>query len=259
MRGDQELQAIYVMWLRQMKRFIRSKSRMVAIIIQPLFFLVILGSGLRAAMLPGMEGTDYLQFLAPGIISMAILFSSMFAGISVLWDKQFGFLQEVLVAPISRMSIIIGRTLGGATTALIQGLIILIIAFGMGIQITSVTGLFLTLVFMALIAFTAVGFGLVLASKMEDFQGFQIIMNLLVMPLLFLSSAFFPIQSNPDLPELLRTISYANPMFYMVDGLRGSFTGVDNVLSPLTNLAIVFVICLIMMSLGSYFFSKSEA
>jgi len=206
-----------------------------------------------------MEGTDYLQFLAPGIIAMAILFSSMFAGISVLWDKQFGFLQEVLVAPISRMSIIIGRTLGGATTALIQGFIILIIAFGLGIQITSVTGFFLTVIFMTLIAFTAVGFGLVLASKMEDFQGFQVIMSLLIMPLLFLSSAFFPIQANPDLPELLRTISYANPMFYMVDGLRGSFTGVDNVLPPLTNLAIVFVICLIMMGLGSYFFSKSEA
>ncbi|MCK5112700.1 MAG: ABC transporter permease, partial [Thermoplasmatales archaeon] len=107
-----EFQAIYIMWLRQMKRFIRSRGRLIATIVQPLFFLVILGSGLRSAVIPGMVGDDYLAFLAPGIIAMTILFSSMFTGISVLWDKQFGFLQEVLVAPVSRFSIIIGRTLG---------------------------------------------------------------------------------------------------------------------------------------------------
>ncbi len=247
------------MWLRQMKHFIRSKSRMVASIIQPLFFLIILGSGFRAAIMPGMTG-DYIHFLAPGIIAMAIMFSSMFTGVSVLWDKQFGFLQEVLVAPISRLSIIIGRTLGGATTALIQGFIILIIALGFGINVSSIVGLFLTLIFMVLIAFTAVGFGLIIASKMEDFHGFQIIMNLLIMPLLFLSSAFFPTVTSPQSPLWLVIISYLNPMFYMVDGLRGSLTGLDNAaLPPLFNLFIVFVICLFMMTLGSYFFSKSEA
>lgn len=258
MLGD-ELQAIYIMWLRQLKRFTRSKSRIIGMIVQPLFFLIILGSGLRGAVLPGMGGTDYMQFLAPGVIAMAILFSSMFTGISVLWDKQFGFLQEVLVAPISRFSIIFGRTLGGATTALIQGLIILIIAFALGIKASSVTGLLLTLVFMVLIAFTAVGFGLVIASKMEDFQGFQIIMNLIILPLFFLSSALFPIATNPELPEIVRNLSYANPLFYMVDGIRGSFTSQDIVaLPPLINLGIVFLIMMIMMGLGSYFFSKSE-
>ena len=115
-----EFQAIYVMWLRQMKRFVRAKSRIVASIVQPLFFLFILGSGFRVATFEGVSG-DYLHFLAPGIITMAIMFSSMFTGVSVLWDKQFGFLQEVLVAPIKRTSIILGRTLGGATTALLQG------------------------------------------------------------------------------------------------------------------------------------------
>jgi len=253
-----EFQAIYVMWLRQMKRFIRSKSRVISTIVQPLFFLFILGSGLRGAMLPGMAGTDYMQFLAPGIIMMAIMFSSMFTGISVLWDKQFGFLQEVLVAPISRFSIIIGRTLGGATIALIQGFVILVIALVLGVQITSMTGLLLTIIFMILIAFTAVGFGLIIASKMEDFQGFQIIMTLFIMPLFFLSSALFPIATNPELPAELITISFANPLFYMVDGLRGSFTGVDNLFPPLWNLIIVFGICFVTMGLGSYFFSKSE-
>ena len=254
-----EFQAIYIMWLRQMKRFIRSRGRLIATIVQPLFFLVILGSGLRSAVMPGMVGDDYLAFLAPGIIAMAILFSSMFTGISVLWDKQFGFLQEVLVAPVSRFSIIIGRTLGGATIALIQGFIILFIAFGLGVPIAGISGLLLTIVFMVLSAFTAVGFGLVIASKMENFQGFQIIMNLIIMPLLFMSSAFFPIATNPDIPNIIAKLSFFNPLFYMVDGIRGSLTGLNYVVDPLVNLVIVLGICIFMLGLGSYFFSKSEA
>jgi ABC-2 type transport system permease protein len=252
-----ELQAVYVMWLRQMKRFIRSKSRIVSSVVQPLFFLVILGSGFSAARFSGLN-IPYIDFLSPGIIAMAILFSSMFAGISILWDKQFGFLQEVLVAPVKRISIIIGRTLGGATTALIQGLLILLISIVIGIHISDLYGVILTLVFMVLIAFSAVGFGLVLASKMDDFQGFQLIMNLIIMPLLFLSSAFYPVNSAGT-PEILSRIVLFNPLFYMVDGLRGSLIGSGNVFSPMFNLIIVSVICVIMMSLGSYFFSKSEA
>jgi len=253
-----EFQAIYVMWLREMKRFVRSKSRLVVTVVQPLFFLVILGSGLRAAVMPGMMGDDYLTFLAPGIIAMAILFSSMFTGISVLWDKQFGFLQEVLVAPISRLSIIIGRTLGGATISLIQGFIIFAIAIFLGVPIASVSSLLFTIIFMVLLAFTAVGFGLVIASKMSDFQGFQIIMNLLLMPLLFLSSAFFPIATNLGFPPIIRTLVFLNPLFFMVDGLRGSLTGMNYYFLPVVDFLVVLVICVAMMGLGSYFFSKSE-
>lgn len=246
------------MWLRAMKRFIRSKSRVVAMIVQPLFFLVILGSGLRSAVMPGVMGDDYLAYLAPGIIAMAILFSSMFTGISVLWDRQFGFLQEVLVAPISRFSIIIGRTLGGATLALIQGYIILIISFALGVPINGLMGLIVTIGFMVLLAFTAVGFGLAIASKIENFQGFQIIVNLIIMPLLFTSSAFFPIASNPELPDIIVRLSYFNPLFYMVDGIRGSLIGVDNLVDPLINFIIVLAICIFTLGLGAYFFSRYE-
>ncbi len=253
--NTRELQAIYIMWLRQLKRFARSKSRVVSTIIQPLFFLFILGSGFRNAMIPGMAGNDFMLFLVPGIITMAILFSSMFTGLSVLWDKQFGFLQEVLVAPISRTSIIIGRTLGGATTALIQGFIILLIAIGLGVTIAGVTGLLLTILFMIFIAFTAVGFGLLVASKMENMEGFGLIMNLLILPLLFLSSAFFPVAANPT----LQTIAMVNPLFYMVDGLRGSLLGMDNIFPPLLDLGIVVLISLLMMGIGTYLFNKSEA
>jgi len=251
-----EFQAIYVMWLRQMKRFYRAKSRIIASIVQPLFFLFILGSGFRVATFAGIEG-DYIHFLAPGIITMAIMFSSMFTGVSVLWDKQFGFLQEVLVAPISRFSIIFGRTLGGATTALIQGFIILFISLALGVQISSIFGFILTLIMMVLVSFTSVGFGLIFASKMNDFQGFQVIMNLLIMPLFFLSSAFFPI--GESLPGWLRTIAFVNPLFYMVDGMRGSLTGMNNIFPPLVDFSIVLAICIVMMGLGSYFFSRTES
>lgn len=253
-----DLQAIYVMWIRQMKKFVRSKSRIVVTIVQPLFFLFILGSGFSSITMPGLnENIEFIHFFAPGIVAMSILFSSMFAGMSVLWDKQFGFLQEVLVAPVSRFSIIVGRTLGGATTALIQGFIIFIIAIAIGTPISGVIGFILAIIFMILIAFSAVGFGLILASKMQDFQSFPIIMNLIIMPLLFLSSAFFPVAEN----KTLLTIAYFNPMFYMVDGLRGSMIGLDNsvIQNPLINLVIVLIICILMLFLGSYLFSKSEA
>lgn len=254
--NQKDFQAIYMLWLRQMKRFLRSKSRVVTTIVQPLFFLFILGFGFNLAVFPGMEGS-YINFLAPGIIAMAILFSSMFTGVSVLWDKQSGFLQEVLVAPVSRLSIVIGRTIGGATIALFQGFIIMIIAIALGVPVAGFQGLLLTIIIMILLSFTAVGFGLILASKMRDFEGFQSIMSLILMPLLFLSSMFYPI--NESLPGWLRILSYCNPLFYMVDGIRGSFTGVNYVLDPLVNLGIILVLCIVIMGLGTYFFNKSEA
>jgi ABC-2 type transport system permease protein len=239
-----------------MKRFFRAKSRVLSTIVQPLFFLFILGFGFNIAVFPGMQGS-YINFLAPGIIAMAILFSSMFTGVSVLWDKQSGFLQEVLVAPVSRLSIVIGRTFGGATIALFQGFIIMIIALVLGVPIVDFQGLLLTIVIMVLLSFTAVGFGLIIASKMRDFEGFQSIMSLILMPLLFLSSAFYPI--NDSLPGWLLILSYCNPLFYMIDGIRGSLTGVNNVLHPLVDLGIILAVCIIIMGLGTYFFNKSEA
>jgi len=256
MNRQREMQAIYVMWLRQMKRFIRAKSRIVGTIVQPLFFLFILGFGFNIATFPGMTG-NYLHFLAPGIVAMTILMSSMFTGVSVLWDRQFGFLQEVLVAPVSRLSIIIGRTLGGATIALLQGFIILIIALAMGVGVVGIGGLLLAILIMVLLSFTAVGFGLVIASVIKDFEGFQVIMNLILMPLLFLSSAFFPIVESS--PAWLKAISLVNPLFYMVDGIRGSLTEANALFPPLFDLALIALMCVIIMGLGSYLFSKSEA
>jgi len=247
---------VYVLWQREIRRFLRAPSRIIGFLVQPLFLLVILGFGLGVAVFPGMT-TGYLSFLAPGIIAMAIMFSSIYTGVSVLWDRQFGFLQEVLVAPVSRFSIILGRTFGGATLALIQGFIILGISLAMGITVTGLLGFGLTVVMMVLISFTAVGFGLISASLIKDFQGFQVIMNLILMPLFFLSSAFFPL--GPSLPEWLRSIALVNPLLYMVDGVRGSLTQANMLFSPLLDLAVVLILCSVVMALGSYLFNRSEA
>jgi len=248
-------QAVYVMWLRQMKRFIRDKGRLLSSIIQPFFFLSVLGLGLGSARFPGMPtGIEYIDIITPGIITMSILFPSVFVGVSVLWDKQFGFLQEVLVAPVSRLSIVVGRTLGGATTALIQGLIVLIISTFLGVSFNLSPALLLAFVFMSLISFIAIGFGLIIASKLETIEAFQFIVSLFIFPLLFLSSPFSPIDS---LPSWLKTIAFINPITYGVDGLRASL--INYSYFPLyIDLGVLLALSIIMMFLGSYFFSRSE-
>ncbi|MEM3921991.1 MAG: ABC transporter permease [Nitrososphaerota archaeon] len=250
-----ELQAIYVMWLRHVKLFARARSRLIANIIQPFFFLAFLGIGLRPMSLPGMpSGLSYLDFLAPGMIAMSVIFSSMFAGLSVIWDRQFGFLKEVLVAPVSRLSIVVGRTLGGSTVALIQGLLVLAAGIALGARI-SLQGVIPALIFMLLIAFFAVGLGLSIAVRLRDPDAFPLLMNLIMMPSIFLSTAFFPLESVSD---WLRSLMYLNPLTYLVDGLRGFLTGSSSI--PLVaDLAAALALCVSTTALGAYMFSKSEA
>lgn len=248
-------QATYVMWLRDVKRFIRARSRLLGNIVQPFFFLAILGFGFSSAVMPGIPaGFRFIDFLTPGIVAMSVLFSSIFTGVSVIFDRQFGFLQEVLVAPVSRLSIVLGRTLGGATTALIQGFIILGIALALGVKMT-LQGVLLGVILMVLIAFSAVGFGLIVASQMEDFHGFQLIMNLLIFPLFFSSSAMFPLEG---LPGWLKTVAYLNPLTYGVDALRQSLVGFSSIPMYL-DIAVLVATSALMMGLASYLFSKSEA
>lgn len=245
------LQAIYVLWLRQMKRFLRSKSRLIANIVQPLFFLAIFGFGFSSFRF--MDDLEYIDFLAPGMITMSVVFSSIFAGVSVIWDRQFGFLKEVLVAPISRLAIVIGQTLGGSTLAIIQGFIVLIIAMLLGVDI-NLAGILPALIFMILISFFAVSLGLVIASRLEDFHAFQLIMNLLIMPLIFLSGAFFPIQNVPD---WMKTIMLLNPLTYAVDGLRGFLIGIFAIPVYIDFIVAIFL-SLSLLLIGAIAFSKCE-
>jgi ABC-2 type transport system permease protein len=248
------MQTIYILWLRQIKRYFRSKARIVGSLGQPLLLLLALGFGF-GPIYQKAGGGNYIQFLVPGIISMGILFTAVFSGIEIIWDKQFGFLKETLVAPVSRLKIMIGRTLGGGTVAVIQGLIIFIISLIIGFRPMSFHLLLLSFIFMALIALFFTALGTAIASVLEDMQGFQLIMNFLLMPLFFLSGALFPLQG---LPEAITVVASINPLSYGVDGLRGTLVNGAH-FGLLTDFSVLSIITIAMLIIGSSLFSKIES
>jgi ABC-2 type transport system permease protein len=247
------MRVIYILWLRQLKRYFRSRSRIVGSLGQPLLLLLALGFGF-GPIYQKAGGGNYIQFLAPGIISMGILFTAVFSGIEIIWDRQFGFLKETLVAPVTRLKIMIGRTLGGGTVAIIQGLIILVISLFIGFRPTSLRFLLLSFVFMALVALFFTALGTAIASVLEDMQGFQLIMNFLVMPLFFLSGALFPLQG---LPKIFVVVASIDPLSYGVDGLRGTLVNGAH-FGLFTDFAVLSIITLLMLAIGSYLFSKIQ-
>lgn len=244
---------IYILWQRQLKRFIRSKSRIIGSLGQPLLFLIALGYGLGPTFAKAGEG-NYLQFLSPGVIAMTVLFTSVFSGMEMIWDRQFGFLKETLVAPVPRLHIMIGRTLGGATVATIQGLIVFGIAMIAGFRPVSyaIIPLIIIVIFLISLLFTA--FGMTIASRMSDMHGFQLVMNFLVMPMFFLSGALFPLKG---LPKDVLLITKIDPLSYGVDALRGLLIGASNY-HLATNLLILSVATIFFLIIGSLLFSKIE-
>jgi ABC-2 type transport system permease protein len=223
-----ELEAVYAMWKRELIRFFRSKSRIAGSLGMPFFFLAILGSGMNTAFAP-QTGGSYMQFMAPGIVGMVLMFASVFSGVIVIMDRQFGFLRETLVAPVSRLSVVIGKALGGATTAVMQGILIMVIAVLLGAGV-NLSFLPLALGLMFLISLMFVSLGIAIASVMEDMHGFQLIMNFVIMPLFFLSGALFPLSSAP---EPLKIASSLDPLTYGVNGLRSLLTGSGEFITPL--------------------------
>jgi ABC-2 type transport system permease protein len=244
---------IYVLWLRQIKRYVRSRARIIGSLGQPLLFLVALGFGFGPIFQRAGQG-NYIQFLAPGVIAMTVLFSAIFNGIELIWDRQFGFLKETLVAPVPRVTIMIGRTLGGATTSVMQGLIVVIACAIAGFRPNSVMAIGGGLVFMTLIAVMFTALGTAIASVLSDFQGFQMIMNFLVMPIFFLSGALFPLMG---LPRALDIIARIDPLSYGVDGLRSSMTGLSH-FDQSTDLAVLSVLTVVLLIVGSRLFSRIQ-
>lgn len=250
------LTAVYVLWLREMKRYFRAKSRILGSLAVPFFFLAFLGLGFNRMAVPGItKDVQYIKYLVPGIIGMSLLFQSIFAGLSVLWDREFGFLKEIMVAPVSRVSIVLGRIAGGMTAALIQGLLVMIISLLVGFRVKSVPEVLVALVFMVLISTSFIGLGLLFASRMKDMQGYSIIMNFVVFPLFFLSGALYPLD---NLPSWLRALSHVDPLTYGVDGLRGSLLGISTLGIPL-NLLIMSAISVLMVFLGAWSFERGES
>jgi len=248
------IRTIYILWLRQLKRYVRSRSRIIGSLGQPLLFLVALGYGLGPIFQKAGQG-NYLEFLAPGVIAMGILFTAIFSGMEIIWDKQFGFLKETLVAPVSRLNIMIGRTLGGATVATLQGIIVFLISIAVGFRPTNIAFLPVAFLVMVLIALFFTAMGTAIASLLEDMQGFQMIMNFLVMPIFFLSGALFPLTG---LPSSIDIIARLNPLTYGVDGLRGALVGGQMQFGFGIDLAVLTGVTVLFLVIGSYLFSKIE-
>lgn len=245
---------IYILWLRQLKRYLRSRSRMIGSLGQPFLYLIAFGFGFGAVFQKAGEG-NYLQFLSPGVVAMSILFTSMFTGIELIWDRQFGFLKETLVAPVPRWQIMLGRTIGGATIGTLQGIIVLIIACLVGFRPASLILIPVSLVFMFLISLVFTALGTSIASLLSDMQGFQLIMNFVIMPTFFLSGALYP---QNDLPAWLSIISRINPLSYGVDGLRGTLINTFH-FGLLPDFLILILLSLIFLGLGSYLFEKIQS
>ena len=247
------MSAIYILWLREVKRYFRSRARIVGALGQPLLFLLALGFGLGPVFQRAGQG-NYFQFLTPGVIAQGVLFTSIFGGIQIIWDKQFGFLKETLVAPVSRIQIVLGKVTGGATVALFQGVFIFVLAFIFGFRPSTMFLLPLSIFIMILIALFFNGLGTAIASFLDDMQGFQLIMNFLVMPFFFLSGALFPLNG---LPQVLKIITAIDPLTYGVDALRGTLTGASH-FPLLTDITVLMVLSIVVLAIGSYLFSKIQ-
>ncbi len=248
------MSAAYILWLRQLKRYSRSRSRIIGSLGQPALFLFALGFGF-GPIFQRAGGGNYINFLAPGVIAQGILFTAIFSGIELIWDRQFGFLKETLVAPVSRFEIMIGRTLGGATIATMQGCIVFVLTLLVGFRPSNWLVLPAVLVMMFLISLFFTALGTAIASSLEDFQGFQLIMNFLVMPLFFLSGAIFPISNTAG---VLQTIARLDPLSYGVDGLRQLLIN-KGTFSLSLDFTVLGVLTLLTLIIGSYLFSKIEA
>lgn len=253
MKGE----AVYTLWLRDMKWLLRAKTRLITTIVMPFLWLGLIGFGL-ASMFPGgaipFAGirVDYLDFMATGILGMTLLFSGTFAGIAVVWDKQFGFMKEILVTPTSRLSIMLGKVLGGATTAILQGFLMLGAAGLIGVALPGLGGILLVLLFMILIAVAFVSIGLAFASRIEDPHTFPMVINFFIMPLFFLSGALYKISTAPG---WLQTIAHLNPMTYGIDGIRAAFWGTSQF--PIwLDFGVLLAFSAVVVLIGAYLFNK---
>jgi ABC-2 type transport system permease protein len=247
------MNTIYILWLRQIKRYLRSKSRIIGSLAQPILFLFALGYGFGPVFQRAGQG-NYLQFLTPGVIGMSIIFTSVFSGMEIIWDRQFGFLKETMVAPVSRINIMLGRTLGGATVATIQGVLVLVISMIAGFRPVQPAFIPFAVLAMLLIAFLFTSLGTAIASVLTDMQGFQLIVNFLIMPLFFLSGSLFPLQG---LPSAISFVASLDPLTYGVDALRGFLINGSH-FALHTDILVLAGIAAVFVGIGSYLFSKIE-
>jgi ABC-2 type transport system permease protein len=253
-----QFRPIYVICLREFKKFFREKSRLLGTLARPVLWLFVVGNGMSALIRPQV-GFSYLQFIFPGMIGMTILFASIFSSISIVWDREFGFMKEMLVAPISRLSIVIGKAISGTAISVAQAVIILILIPFLGIRLTSMQ--FAAVVAVSiLVSFCITSIGILIAARLTSFDGFNIIMNFLVMPMFFLSGAMYPVSS---MPPALRQLTHINPLTYGIDAfkhvlLRNPTPPLGPEFSLYTDISIVTAISVIMLTFAALSFRRKD-
>lgn len=248
------MSVIYILWLRQIKRYFRARSRIIGAIGQPLLFLLALGYGLGSVYKQAGHG-NYITFLVPGVMAQTVLFSAVFFGINIIFDKQFGFLKETLVAPVSRLKIMLGGALGGATTSLMQGVFVFFLSFAFGFRPYNWAMVPVALAVLVLLSVALASFSSAVGAMVNDFQGFQAINQFLIFPLFFLSGALYPLTNAPT---ALRVIASFNPISYAVDALRTSLLNQTHYGYTKDFLALGITV-VVLVSFGVYRFRKIEA
>jgi len=255
---------IWVIAYRELLRFVQERSRLLSSFAMPLLFLVIFGAGFTRSIGTMAPGVDFVQFIYPGIIAMTVLMNSVMSGLSVVWDREFGFLKEILVAPMGRTGIVLGKAVGSATVAVMQGGIMLLLAPLVGVKVSLLLVVQLIPV-LIIISVSLSGLGVLVASRMRSQQGFQLIVQIIIMPLIFLSGVFFPVN---NVPGWLEVFSKANPLTYGVDAIRQLFlagsadvTGVTvfgHTMTVMQDVAVVACLGTILLLLAAWSFGKQE-
>ncbi|MBI4691453.1 MAG: ABC transporter permease [Nitrospirae bacterium] len=251
-----EFNAVYVIVAREFKKFIRERSRLVSTIARPLLWLFLVGAGMSRLVTPE-GGVSYIQFIFPGILGMTILFSAMFSSISIIWDKEFGFMKEILVAPVSRLSIVVGKALSGTIVSTIQAAIVLALFPFLGLKL-GILNIAATIIICIGISFSISAFGIVLATFYESYESFSVIMNFIIMPMFFLSGAMYPVKL---LPSVLKFIARLNPLTYGVDALKHAISPLSQgPMSPdfniITDLSVIFATSIVFVLVGGKAFER---
>jgi ABC-2 type transport system permease protein len=244
-------EGVYAIWLRDMKAMLRERSRLISSLMRPILWLIIMGNGLRPAM-QNVTGVDYTQFIFPGVVGMTLIFTAIHSATSIIWDREFGFLREVMVAPISRGAVVLGKVLGGSTQATVQGITTLLFAPLVGLFPTPIQ-VVKTILLMFLIAFSLTSLGILIASRMTSFEGFGSISNFVVLPMYFLSGAIYPLDG---LPLWLKALTLINPLSYGVDVMRGQIIQVYH-FSLATDILAISLFGTFMLFLAIPMFSRS--
>lgn len=250
-----EINAVYVLVARELKKFVREKSRLVSTIARPLIWLFLVGGGMSRIVSTGM-GLSYLQFIFPGILGMTVLFSSIFSSISIIWDKEFGLMKEILVAPVSRFSIVIGKALSGTVISVIQAIIVLVLFPFLGIKL-GVLSIAETIAICVLLSFCISSLGIVIATFYDNFESFSVIMNFIVMPMFFLSGAMYPVKT---LPAILKVFTKLNPLTYGIDALKHAIFKADRVqdFSIMTDLGVLITTSLLFVAIAGAVFERKK-